>query len=125
MFPFGFLAFVTARVCFAEDRREGFREAWLQLFVVGDVEPRVEGLVREPPLGVTGVCIGVMCVGEQSERVVQESPPAGVVLAVLRKAAVHIGQSRADAVLVTLQRGQVDGVSEVRREQLVGLRFEA
>ncbi|WP_447943016.1 hypothetical protein [Microbacterium aurum] len=125
MFPFGFLAFIAAVVCFAEDRRERLRQSRAELFVVGDVEPRVEGLVREPPARVSGVCVGAVRIGEQPERVMQESPPAGVVLAVFREAAVHIGQSRADAVLVTLQRGQVDSVSEVRREQLVGLRFEA
>ncbi|MFB9620868.1 hypothetical protein [Brooklawnia cerclae] len=40
-------------------------------------------------------------------------------------AAVDVGQSCADAVLVALERGEVDGVGEVRGEELVGLVFEA
>jgi hypothetical protein len=125
VFPFGFLAFVTARVCFPEDGREGFREARAELFVVGDVEAGVEGLVREPPVSVAGMRVGAARVGQEPERVVQEGAPAGVVLAVLGAATVHVGEAGADAVLVALQRGEVDGVSEVRREELVALGFQA
>ena len=64
MFPFRFLAFVVAVVRFAEDRRERFREHGAELFVVGDVEPCVEGLVRYPPVGVAGVLVGVVRVGQ-------------------------------------------------------------
>ncbi|WP_237464566.1 hypothetical protein [Leucobacter luti] len=53
MFPFRFLAFITAVVCFAEDRRERLREPWPELFVVCDVEARVERLIREPPVSIT------------------------------------------------------------------------
>ncbi|AZZ38420.1 hypothetical protein C0Z10_00110 [Acidipropionibacterium jensenii] len=64
MFPFRFLAFVSALVCFAEDRREGFGEGWAELFVVGDVEARIEGLVRDPPVSVAGVCVGAVRVSQ-------------------------------------------------------------
>ncbi|WP_262486048.1 hypothetical protein [Changpingibacter yushuensis] len=40
-------------------------------------------------------------------------------------AAVDVGQACSDAVLVALERGEVDGVCEVRGEELVGLVFEA
>ena len=33
MFPFRFFAFVATVVCFVEDRREGFGEAWAELFI--------------------------------------------------------------------------------------------
>nr|WP_232549972.1 hypothetical protein [Propioniciclava soli] len=55
----------------------------------------------------------------------EERPRPGVVLVVLGEALLDIGEACADAVLVPLQRRQVDGVGEVRREQLVALCFEA
>ncbi|HZK05943.1 MAG TPA: hypothetical protein VFC82_08860 [Actinomycetaceae bacterium] len=105
MFPFGFLAFVAAVVCFAEDRREGFREAWAQLFVVGDVEPCVEGLVREPPIGVAGVRVGVMRVGEEPQTIVEERPASRVFLVVFTEALLDVREAGADAVLVPFQCG--------------------
>ena len=54
----------------------------------------------------------------------EERAPAGVVFAVFGESAVHVGEARADAVLVPLQRVEVDGVGEVRREQLVAFGFE-
>ncbi|MEJ1092301.1 hypothetical protein [Microbacterium istanbulense] len=64
MFPFRFLAFVAAVVCFAEDRGERFGESWAELFVVGDVQARVERLVCEPPVGIAGVLVGTVRIGE-------------------------------------------------------------
>ncbi|WP_233548547.1 hypothetical protein [Galactobacter valiniphilus] len=121
MFPFRFLAFVTAVVCFAEDRGERLSQGRSELFVVGDVEAGVEGLVRDPPVRIPRVRVGAVRVGQQPERVVEERPPARVVFAVLGQASVHVGQARADAILMPLQRVEVDGVGEVRRKQLVGL----
>lgn len=63
-------------------------------------------------------------VGEQPQRVVEERLPSGVVLLVFREPAVHVRQARPVAILMPLQRGQVDGVGEVRRGQLVALGFE-
>ncbi|WP_240423362.1 hypothetical protein [Leucobacter sp. wl10] len=94
------------------------------MFVVGDVEPGVERLVRQPPVGVAGSGVGVVRVGEQPQRVVQERPPAGLVLVLLGELLVHVGEARPDAVLVPFQGGEVDGVGEVRGQQLVTLRFE-
>jgi hypothetical protein len=48
----------------------------------------------------------------------EERPPARAMLAVLDGAAVHVGQARTDAVLVALQCVEVDGVGEVRGEQV-------
>nr|WP_057374833.1 hypothetical protein [Propionibacterium freudenreichii] len=65
-----------------------------------------------------------MRVGEQPQRVVQERASAGVVLIVLGKALVHVGQARPDAVLMPLQGRQVNRVGEVRGQQLVALRLQ-
>ncbi|WP_453976204.1 hypothetical protein [Brevibacterium pityocampae] len=51
----------------------------------------------------------------------EERASAGVVLAVFGEASVHDGEARPDAVLMPFQRGEVDGVGEVRGEELVGL----
>ena len=121
MFPFGF----PASTRFADDRIERFREARAQLLVLADLQPRVERLVREPPVAVVGVRVGAVRVGEESQGVVEERPRPGVVLVVFAEALLDVGEPGSDAVLVTLQRRQVDGVSEVRRQQLVALGFEA
>ena len=63
VFPFRFLAFVAGVVGFAEDGGEGFGECGAELFVVGDVEAAVEGLVREPAVGVAGALVGAVRVG--------------------------------------------------------------
>ncbi len=65
-----------------------------------------------------------MRVGEQPQRVVEERASSGVVLVVLDQALVHVGQARPDAVLMPLQRVEVDRVGEVRGQQLVTLCFE-
>ncbi|MGO1809095.1 MAG: hypothetical protein ACTHZN_00700 [Canibacter sp.] len=54
----------------------------------------------------------------------EEGSSAGVVFAVLGEAAVHVCEARADAVLVTLQRVEVDGVGEMCGQELVGLGFQ-
>ncbi|KZE12288.1 hypothetical protein [Brevibacterium casei] len=91
------------------------------MFVVGDVEPGVEPLIRQAAVGVAGSGVSMVRIGEQPQTVVQERASSGVVLVVLRKTPVHVSEARADAVLVPFQGGQVDGVGEVRREQLVAL----
>ncbi|NLG65261.1 MAG: hypothetical protein GX537_06610 [Actinobacteria bacterium] len=63
-------------------------------------------------------------IGEQPQRVVEERPPASVVLVVLGEALLDVGEPGPDAVLVPLQGGQVDGVGEVRGKQLVALGFQ-
>jgi hypothetical protein len=70
------------------------------------------------------VRVGAVRVGQQPQAVVEERAPAGVVLVVLGEALVDVGEARADAVLVPLQRREVDGVGEVRGKQLVALGFE-
>ena len=119
---FRLLAFVIPGLCcFADDGGERFAEAGAELFVVGDVEAGVERLAREPAVGVAGSGVGVVRVGEQPQRVVQECPASGVVLVVFREFAVHVGKARADAILMPFERRQVDGVGEVRGQQLVAL----
>ena len=95
------------------------------MFVVGDVEPGVEGLVRESAVAVVGVLVGVVCVGEQPQGVVEERTPSRVVLVMLGQAAVDVRESGPDAVLVPFQGGQVDRVGEVRGEELVAFGFQA
>ncbi|MCV7513884.1 hypothetical protein [Micrococcus luteus] len=45
-------------------------------------------------------------------------------LVVLGEALVHVGEACSDAVLMPLQRGQVDGFGQVCGEQLLALGFE-
>lgn len=63
-------------------------------------------------------------VGEEPQRVVEERPSTRVVFVVLGEALLDVGEARTDAVLVPLQRQEIDGVGEVRREELVALCFE-
>lgn len=95
------------------------------MLVLGDLQPRVEGLVRETPVPIDGVRVGAVRGGEQPQGVVEERPRAPVVLVMLDEALLDVGKPGADAVLVALQRGQVDGVGEVCGEKLVALCFEA
>ncbi len=55
----------------------------------------------------------------------EERPCPGVVFVVQGEALLDVGEARADAVVVPLQRWQVDGVGEVRRQGLVALGFES
>jgi len=64
-------------------------------------------------------------VGEEPQAVVEERPTADVLLVVLAQAVLDVGEPSSDAVLVPFERGQVDGVGEVRGEQLVALGFQA
>ncbi|WP_287270748.1 hypothetical protein [Microbacterium sp.] len=120
VFPFGLLG----RVRFVEHGGEGFGEGRAELLVVGDVEAVVERLVRQPPVAVVGVLVGVVCVGEQAQGVVEERASADVVFIVLGEAVFDVREAGADAVLVSFQGGQVDGVGEVRGEELVALGFD-
>ncbi|MEZ5087592.1 MAG: hypothetical protein R2722_15565 [Tessaracoccus sp.] len=106
---------------FTDDGGERFGQARAELFVVGDVEPGVERLAREPAVGVAGSGVSMVRVSEQPQAVVEERPPSGVVLVVFRETPVHVREARPDAVLVAFQGGQVDGVGEVRGQQLVAL----
>lgn len=74
MFVFRLLAVVFG-VCFANDGRERFGEPGAELFVVGDVEARVEHLIREASVSVAGVRVGALGVGEQPQTVVEERRP--------------------------------------------------
>ena len=101
MFPFGF----PASTRFADDRIERFREARAQLLVLADLQPRVERLVREPPVAVVGVRVGAVRVGEGPEAVVEERAPGDVLLVVLARALLDVGEPGPDAVLVSFERG--------------------
>lgn len=62
MFPFGFLA----PGHLVDDRRERFREARAYLLVFGDLQAGVERLVRDPSVGVAGMRVGVVRVGQEA-----------------------------------------------------------
>ncbi|WP_447589706.1 hypothetical protein [Microbacterium lacticum] len=64
-------------------------------------------------------------VGEEPQAVVEERSTSCVPLIVLAQTLLDVGEPGADAVLVSLERWQVDGVSEVRGQQLVALCFQA
>ncbi len=95
------------------------------MFVVGDFEARVKRLVRESPVAVIRARVSTVGIGEEPQRVVEERPPTRVSLIMLTDALLDIGEPGADAVLVSLQGGQVDGVGEVRGEEFVTLNFQA
>ena len=109
MFPFGFLA--SGRL--SNDGRKRFGEARAQLLILGDLQPRVERLVRQSPASVVGVGVGVVRVGQEPQAVVEECPPSDVLLVVLAEAVLDVGEPGSDAVLVSIECGQVDGVGEV------------
>lgn len=69
--------------------------------------------------------MGVVGVSEQPQTVVEERPTADVLLSVLAQAELDVGEPGTDAILIPFERGQVDGIGEVRREQLVALCFQA
>ncbi|MEJ1092592.1 hypothetical protein [Microbacterium istanbulense] len=54
-----------------------------------------------------------------------EPPTADVQFVVLAQAVLDVGESGSDAVLVPLESRKVDGVGEVRRQELVALGFQA
>ncbi|WP_271403835.1 hypothetical protein [Kocuria palustris] len=66
-----------------------------------------------------------MRIGQQPQRVVEERSSTGVLFVVLDEALLDVGQSGADAVLMSLERREVDGVREVRGEKLIALGFQA
>ncbi|WOQ17642.1 hypothetical protein R0145_02720 [Raineyella sp. W15-4] len=55
----------------------------------------------------------------------QKRAPTDVLLIMHAQAVLDVGEPGADAVLVPLERRQVDGVGEVRGEELVALGFQA
>ncbi|MFT4305336.1 MAG: hypothetical protein QM604_00430 [Microbacterium sp.] len=65
-----------------------------------------------------------MSVGEQPQGVVQECPPAGVQVVMVGKTALDVRESGSDAILMPLERGEVDSVGEVRGEELVAFGFQ-
>nr|WP_241653349.1 hypothetical protein [Propioniciclava flava] len=69
--------------------------------------------------------VGKVRVGKQPQAVVEERSAADVLLVVLTQALLDVSKPGADSVLVPLERGKVDGVSEVRGEELVTLSFQA
>ena len=74
------------------------------MLVVGDLQPCVERLVCQPPASVVGVGVGVVRVGEEPQAVVEERPTTDVQFVVLAQAVLDVGESGADAVLVSLER---------------------
>lgn len=66
-----------------------------------------------------------MGVGEQAEGVVQKRAAPGVLLGVGGEALVDVGEACADAILISLEGREVDGVREMGGKQLVALGFQA
>ncbi|MCA0346110.1 MAG: hypothetical protein LCH31_03535 [Actinobacteria bacterium] len=64
-------------------------------------------------------------VDQQAEGCAELFACSGVVVVFTGESTVDVGESGADAVLVTLQGFQVDGVGEVRRQELVALVLES
>lgn len=72
------------------------------------------------------VCAGVerCAVDQQAEGCAELFTCSGVVVVFAGEAAVDVGDAGADAVLVALQGVEIDGVGEVRGEELVALVLE-
>ncbi|RXW31462.1 hypothetical protein [Propioniciclava flava] len=103
---------------------ERLHEADRCLLVFVDVDAGGEGLVREAfPVGV-GALVEALAVDQEPQCLRDLAAGALILVVFILDAAVDIGQACADAVLVTFQGGEVDGVSEVCGEELVGLIFE-
>lgn len=66
-----------------------------------------------------------MRVGKEPQAVVEDRPAADVLLVVLAKAVLDVCEPGPDAVLVPLERWQIDDVGEVRGQQLVALCLQA
>ncbi|WP_233440490.1 hypothetical protein [Acidipropionibacterium acidipropionici] len=95
-----------------------------ELLILGDLQAIVEGLAGEAPVGVVGVGVEPVGVGEQAEGVVQERAASRVLLGVGGEALVDVGEACADAILMSLEGREVDGVGEVRGQQLVTFGFQ-
>jgi hypothetical protein len=74
---------------------------------------------------VVGAGVERCAVDQQAEGGAELFACSGVVVVFAGEAAVDVGEPGADAVLVTLQGFEVDGVGEVRGEQLVALVLES
>ena len=72
MFVSRSLSVVRLGFGFADDGGERFGRGGVWLFVVGDVEPCVEGLVGESAVAVVGVRVSAVGVSEESQGVVEE-----------------------------------------------------
>ena len=73
------------------------------MLVLGDLQPCVERLVRQPTVAVVGVRVGVVGVRKESQAVMEEHATSGVVFVVLGEALLDVGEPGSDAVLVSLQ----------------------
>lgn len=76
MLPFALLAYRG----FGDDRLERFGQPWPQMLIFRDLQTGEERLVREPAVGVVGARVGVVGVGQQAQRIVQECPRRAGVL---------------------------------------------
>ncbi|MFN8086250.1 MAG: hypothetical protein U0Q04_04640 [Microbacterium sp.] len=95
------------------------------LAVFSEVDASRECLVREALALVVGSCVHGGAVDQEAQRGGEVTPGALATLALAGEAAVNVGESCADAVLVPFEGIQVDGVGEVRCEQLLALVLEA
>jgi hypothetical protein len=104
---------------------EWLRYAGCRLFLVFvDFDAVGEGLVCEAlPLRVGGL-VEMLAVHEEPQGAGDLLARALVLVVFRGEAAVDVGQAGTDAVLVALEGVEVDGVGEVRGEDLVGLGFQ-
>ncbi|MFT4287873.1 MAG: hypothetical protein QM595_09545 [Nocardioides sp.] len=105
---------------------ERFGEYRVGLFVLlADVDALEERLVGEALAVVVGLLVRLRAAGEQAHRGGDVLAVPGVFLVLAVEFAVDLGKAGADAVLVAFEGLEVDGVGEVRGEELVGLVVEA
>nr|WP_229742385.1 hypothetical protein [Gordonia jinhuaensis] len=103
---------------------EGLGEFDGGLLVFADVDLVEECLVRETLCFVVRLPVHRGAVREQLHGAGEVLALPGVLLVIVLELAVDLGEPSADPVLMTLQRVEVDGVGEVRGEELLALGFE-
>ncbi|MFT4232128.1 MAG: hypothetical protein QM606_05030, partial [Leucobacter sp.] len=104
---------------------ERFGEYRVGLFVLfADVDALEERLVGEALAVVVGLPVCLSAAGEQAHRCGEVLAVRRVLLVFAVEFAVDLGEAGADAVLVAFEGLEVDGVGEVRGEELVGLVLE-
>ncbi|WP_137802039.1 hypothetical protein [Kocuria sp. 2SI] len=113
------------RKCVGGECVEGLGEFDDGLLVLADVDLVEEGLVREPLGFIVGLPVHRGAVGEQLHGAGEVLALPGVLLVVVLELAVDLREAGADPVLMTLERVEVDGVGEVRSQELLALGLKA
>ncbi|WP_229659407.1 hypothetical protein [Nesterenkonia alkaliphila] len=92
--------------------------------VLADVDAFEERLVRQASGLVVGALVHAGAVGQCFESAAEVLALAGLFFVVVLKFPVDVGQSGADAILVSFEGLEVDGVGEVGVDELLAFGLE-